>query len=62
VSRPDGDRFVWTPEQVQVTPPCQACHRQPANSETAGLCLECAESIDRDYKWLRDLGEWEAGP
>jgi hypothetical protein len=62
VSRPDSDRFVWTPEQVQVTPLCQACRRRPADSEIAGLCSECADQIDRNYEWLRDLGELEAGP
>jgi hypothetical protein len=57
-----GDRFTWTAEEVTVTPPCQACRRRPADSEIVGLCVECAESIDADYEWLRDLGEWEAGP
>jgi hypothetical protein len=60
----DREKYVWTPEQVEVTPPpqCQACRRRPADSEIAGLCSECAERIDADYEWLRDLGEWEAGP
>lgn len=59
----DGEKFAWSPEQVEVTrPPCQACQRKPADSEIAGLCSECAERIDADYEWLRDLGEWEAGP
>jgi hypothetical protein len=58
----DREKWVWTPEQVEVTPPCQACRRKPADSEIAGLCCECADRIDADYEWLRDLGEWEAGP
>jgi hypothetical protein len=59
----DREKFTWSPEQVEVTPPpCQACRRKPADSEIAGLCCECAERIDADYEWLRDLGEWEAGP
>jgi hypothetical protein len=59
----DPEKFTWSPEQVQVTPPCQACRRRPADDpEIRGLCTTCAKSIDTDYEWLRDLGELEAGP
>jgi hypothetical protein len=58
----DREKWVWKPSDVEVTPPCQACRRKPADSEIAGLCCECADRIDADYEWLRDLGEWEAGP
>jgi hypothetical protein len=58
----DREKFTWSPEQVEVTSSCQACRRKPADSEIAGLCCGCAERIDADYEWLRDLGEWEAGP
>jgi hypothetical protein len=56
----DRDRFTWSPEQVHITPPpqCQACRQEPADSEIAGLCSACADRIDADYEWLRDLGEW----
>ena len=40
----------------------EACRRRPADSEIAGLCGECATSIDRDYEWVRDLAELEHGP
>jgi hypothetical protein len=41
---------------------CEACRRRPADGEIAGLCDECAERIDADYEWLRDLADLEAGP
>jgi hypothetical protein len=57
------DRFTWTPEQVQVTPPpCQACGKPAGDDQVAGLCRQCALRIDADYEWLRDLAELEAGP
>ena len=41
---------------------CQACGEPADSPEIPGLCAECAARIDRDYEWLRDLAELEAGP
>jgi hypothetical protein len=59
----DGEKFVTTPDQVTVTPPCQAgCGRPADDPKIKGLCTPCATSIDRSYEWLRDLADLEAGP
>jgi hypothetical protein len=59
----DRDKYGWKPEDVTVTPPCQAgCGRPADDPEIPGLCHQCATSIDRDYEWLRDLADLEGGP
>jgi hypothetical protein len=64
MTRPDPERFVWTPDQVTVTPPpCRAsCGRPGDDDQIKGLCTPCATSIDRSYEWVRDLADLEAGP
>jgi len=57
----DRDKHVWTPEQVQVTPPpCQACRRRPADDpQIPGLCTTCAGSIDRETEaLLEEQHDW----
>jgi hypothetical protein len=59
----DREKWVTTPDQVTVTPPCQAgCGRPGDDDQIRGLCHHCATSIDRSYEWLRDLADLEGGP
>ena len=63
-----GERFTWRPEDVKVVRAadirrCEACKVRPADDDQVpSLCKTCAASIDRDYEWLRDQAELEAGP
>lgn len=51
-----GDRFVWTADEVEVTPPppCQACGKPADDPEIPGLCQRCAATIDSAYEAKRD--------
>jgi hypothetical protein len=57
----DGDHHFPDPGN-QGLPPCQACGKPADDDQVPGLCRDCAVRIDRDYEWLRDLAELEAGP